>query len=134
MADFNSLMVQRVAGSMHAHEVLNSIAHAVHAMATEKGFHDAPVPVGNQCANLHGEVSELWEAYRESRLNVECDKGDKMREASVPVLTCAEEELADIVIRALDTAVELRVDIGRAVVAKMAFNATRSHRHGGKVA
>ena len=49
-------------------------------------------------------------------------------------LTCLEEELADIVIRAFDTAKALGVDIERAVSVKHAFNASRPYRHGGKVA
>jgi NTP pyrophosphatase (non-canonical NTP hydrolase) len=49
-------------------------------------------------------------------------------------LTCIEEELADIIIRTLDTAQAFGVDIDRAVTAKMAYNATRPHRHGGKLA
>lgn len=57
-----------------------------------------------------------------------------MAAAGVPVLTCAEEELADIIIRAMDTAKRLGVNIGRAIAVKHAFNATRPHRHGGKAA
>jgi NTP pyrophosphatase (non-canonical NTP hydrolase) len=62
------------------------------------------------CANLHGEVSELWEATRKDTLNKLCDKTNDM--------TNAEEELADIVIRAFDSAVTLGISIGTAIKKK----------------
>lgn len=106
---------------------LNEMARIVHETATEKGWHEPPVGVGTFVANLHGEVSELWEAYRSGTLGAPCGK------AGVG-LTCLEEELADILIRTLDMADTLGVDIARAVATKHAYNRTRSHRHGGKVA
>ena len=94
--------------------------------AEEHGFHDEGV--NDSCpawvANLHGEVSELWEAYRKGSLNEPCDK-------PAP-LTNAEEELADIVIRVFDTAVQLDIDIENAVEIKYSYNLTRPFRHGGK--
>lgn len=98
------------------------------ANAVNKGFHDvgANDTVAAMVANLHGEVSELWEAYRKNRLHEPCDK---------PIeLTCAEEELADIVIRVFDTAEQLGIDIQRAIEVKHQYNTTRPWRHGGKVA
>lgn len=41
-------------------------------------------------------------------------------------------ELADIVIRVMDAAVEYGIDLEDEVTLKMAYNATRAHRHGGK--
>jgi NTP pyrophosphatase (non-canonical NTP hydrolase) len=113
---------------------LNTLADEFYEVAKKSGFHDEPVPVAVSVANLHGEVSELWESFRKQTLNQPCDKASKMEKVGVPSLTCLEEELADIVIRALDTAKEHNVDIGRAVLYKNAFNATRSYKHGGKIA
>jgi NTP pyrophosphatase (non-canonical NTP hydrolase) len=42
-------------------------------------------------------------------------------------------ELADIVIRVGDLAERLGIDLERAVREKHSYNATRAHRHGGKV-
>jgi hypothetical protein len=72
---------------------LRFLATHVHAIAASKGFHDEPVPMAVACANLHGEVSELWEAYRRGMLDKPCDK------KTAEPLTCLEEELADIIIR-----------------------------------
>lgn len=41
-------------------------------------------------------------------------------------------ELADIVIRALDFADARNIDLGAMIEEKIAYNATRGHRHGGK--
>ena len=118
-------------------EVLNRLRDHVHEVASNKGFHDPDMEVQGMAryvANLHAEASELWEATRAGRLHEPCDKADKMVAVGIAPLTCAEEELADIVIRVLDTAKILGVDIGRAVALKDAYNQTRSHRHGGKSA
>ena len=82
--------------------------------------------------NLHSEISELWEAYRENREIKPCDKAEKMAGMGLSPLTCLEEELADIVIRALDTAYSYGIDIDNAIATKMAYNATRGNRYGGK--
>lgn len=106
---------------------LNELRDKAYQNAVDHGFYDAGRPtVADYCANLHGEVSELWEAHRKGKLLDQCDK-------PVP-LNCLEEELADIIIRCCDMAGAMQVDLDRAVAEKMAFNATRSYRHGGKVA
>lgn len=109
-------------------KTLNEWANECWRNAEAHGFHDDGVnsEAPSWVANLHGEVSELWEAYRRGKLSEQCDK---------PIaLTCAEEELADIIIRALDTAVQLGIDIEHAVEVKHAYNISRPFRHGGKVA
>ncbi len=113
--------------------IISQVACEMYEIARSKGFHDgetidgqAPANFGSWCANLHAEVSELWEAYRRHSLNSDCDK---------PVaMTCAQEELADIVIRAMDTAVALGIDLGDAILKKSEYNRARAHRHGGKAA
>lgn len=110
---------------------ISDVAQLMYDIAASKGFHEnevrscVPSNFGSWCSNLHSEVSELWEAYRKGLLNDGCDKGG---------LTCAEEELADIVIRAMDTAVALGVDLGSAIERKATYNKTRPYRHGDKKA
>lgn len=110
---------------------LSKVAKHVYKVATISGFHENDKDldngrIGEFCSNLHGEVSELWEAYRKGNLFKPCDK-------PIP-LNCAAEELADIVIRAMDVAVALGIDIGEAVASKDSYNQTRPYKHGNKKA
>lgn len=115
--------------------MLNELRDKAYNNAVNKGFYDAGTPsVSAYCANLHGEVSELWEAHRHNQLYAPCDKAADMILAGCVPLSCAQEEIADIIIRALDMAGALGIDLDEAVQQKMKFNATRSYRHGGKVA
>jgi hypothetical protein len=117
--------------------ILSALAVHVYTVADISGFHEddkysydgkmlVDGRIGEYCANLHGEVSELWEAYRKGILYNQCDKNIE--------LNCAAEELADIVIRAMDMAVALKINIGEAIAAKDAYNQTRPYKHGGKKA
>jgi NTP pyrophosphatase (non-canonical NTP hydrolase) len=120
-------------------KTLNEIAEQVHSQAVAMGWHNFETETEGQfitrmVANGHAEHSELWEAYRNGTLIYPCDKAAKMRESGLEPLTNLEEELADIIIRTLDAAGRLKVDIARAVESKHRYNATRGHRHGGKIA
>lgn len=111
---------------------LSQFAVEVEANAVAKGFRpmgrcDDREAVAVFVSNEHSEVSELWEAYRAGKLHEPCDKPGLG-------LTCAEEELADVVIRAMDASRALGVDLGAAVVAKHKYNLSRPRLHGGKKA
>lgn len=116
--------------------VINQLACDVYALACDKGWHRSleDAYMGRFIANLHSEASELWEAYRRNALSKPCDKAEEMEAIGLKPLTCLEEELADIVIRALDTAKAFGVNIGNAIHAKHTFNRSRPERHGGKAA
>ena len=117
-------------------DALNELSKAAYDNAKAKGFHDKDDQnslVDNYkgwVANFHSEVSELWEAAKTNNLNQLCDKAQFMEDQLGDHLTCEEEELADIIIRVLDTAGARGINIGRAVLLKMAYNATRPHMHG----
>lgn len=130
-------------------EILNRLRDAVSANAKAKGFKDPPPGIPREVwqspqldviraavysANLHGEQSEMWEAARKGKLHAPCDKAQGMIDKGLPSLTCAEEELADIIIRCLDNAAEFNVDIAKAVAVKMAYNSGRAYKHGDKLA
>ncbi len=114
---------------------IDEIADAVHENAKAHGFHSKQSErafLNEQLNNLHDEVSELHEAARMGTLHDYCDKSEKMIRLGLPILTCIEEEYADIIIRALDQCRRLKVDISRAIKSKHAFNKSRPYKHGKK--
>lgn len=116
---------------------INEWAREVHRLARDKGWHDRPmrdadgnVNVDAVAAKLMLAVSELSEALEELR-----EQPDVLAMYVSPLNGKPEGfdvELADAVIRILDMAEALGLDIEAAMVAKHAYNATRGHRHGNK--
>lgn len=94
--------------------------------ATAKGWNDKPIPIPEQIALLHSEASEALEAYRNQEPLL------WTKENGSPEGIAA--EYADIVIRVCHYASVLGFDLEDVLEQKMAYNATRAHRHGGKIA
>ena len=118
-------------------DAINTVAAIVHQNALVKGFHPPHQSdnqfIDSQTNNLHDEVSELHEAWREGRFLHPCDKAAKMYGMELRALSCAEEEYADIVIRVLDQCERLGINIGKAIAVKHQYNLSRPERHGGKL-
>lgn len=111
---------------------LNELAKAVHQNAVDKGWWDTDRPFPEVLALIHSEVSEALEEYRDGRksheiyYSVGTNGGQKPEGISI--------ELADIIIRVLDYTGSEGIDLDEAIRLKMAYNKTRPHRHGGKLA
>lgn len=94
----------------------------LYEIAKEKGWHDRPRHISEIVALLHSEASEILEEARDGRTELSYDENGKP--VGVP------SELADLVIRALDAAEELGIDLERVIEIKAAYNRTRPIRHG----
>lgn len=87
------------------------------AHAELQGIEDA-----RRIALMHSELSEGLEGLRHG--NPPSDH--------IPKFSAIEEELADCIIRIMDVSQERGWKVAEALIAKAAFNQTRTHKHGGK--
>jgi NTP pyrophosphatase (non-canonical NTP hydrolase) len=115
---------------------INQIAEELYQQACAKGWHSAEETVDHYiektCNNIHDEVSELHEAWRNNELHKLCDKASGMIATGLRPLTCMEEEFADILIRCLDSCRKLGINPMEVIHIKNEYNKTRAYRHGGK--
>lgn len=105
-------------------KVFDEIQAEVHETAKEKGWYDEKRNLGELIALTHGELSEALEAIRKNTWEMS---------EKIPDYTEFEEELADVIIRVMDMAEYYgSIDLVGAILAKIKYNKTRPHKHGGK--
>lgn len=113
--------------SDHAHSFTHSfrtVQRAVNETAHDRGWYEpAKTPV--ECiALIHSELSEAIEALRTPGWRNQISK--KIGSPFIDV----EEEFADAIIRIMDLAEDMSLDVAGAIVAKAAYNKGRPIRHG----
>lgn len=104
---------------------IDELQFVCHELAVEKGFwpEGEKRNVPEMLALIHAEISEALEEYRRGKMEVYYPhKAPKPEGFGV--------ELADTVIRILDLAGGLNIDLQKLIRIKLEFNKTRPHRHG----
>lgn len=101
--------------------LMEELQETIHITAVSKGWWEQSRETGTLLALIHSEISEALEADRKNAVD------DK-----IPQYSGLEAELADAIIRILDMAEGLELRVIEAMMAKIEFNKTRTHKHGGK--
>ena len=101
-------------------DLFEALSLDIHQMNYANGFWDnVQDNFSSKIALVHSELSEALEADRKNLMD------DKL-----PDRHGREVELADAMIRIFDLAGRYDMDLGGALVAKIAYNASRPYKHG----
>ena len=106
---------------------INDLVKMVHENAVAHGWWET-LHLPDKLVMLHAEVSEAVEAFREQDTHTLADILYDERGKPIGFAT----ELADTVIRAMDIAGQLGIDLDLVISTKHAYNITRPYRHGNK--
>lgn len=106
---------------------IRSWTNEIHKNAVDHGWWESEERnTGEIISNIHAEVSEAWEAYREGKIDTTVEDNGKPEGLWV--------ELADTVIRILDLCGRFEIDLEHIIAMKHEYNKGRPYRHGNKAA
>lgn len=94
---------------------VQSVQNKLHGQAKAMGWHDKPREIGTLIALCHSELSEALEGARKD-----------LYDDHLPNRKMLEVELADCIIRILDMAGALELDVAGAIAAKHHYNSMRA--------
>lgn len=101
-------------------EHIKGFSEEVHETAREHGF--GGYTEEKYLLLMHSEIAEITEALRH----------DNPLSKKIPGFSLVEEEVADLIIRALDYGEGKELDIAGALIAKARYNKGRPYKHGKK--
>lgn len=105
-------------------KTISELQAEAHRIAVEHGFWADQPHFGESIALIHSEVSEALEERRKGAETFSTYYREDGKPEGIP------SELADVVIRVMDVCGYYDIDLETAIVEKMAFNETRSYKHG----
>lgn len=112
---------------------IRELQKQVHETAIGAGWYDGELGeksesrIASMLCLIHSEVSEALEDLRHNRMELEGDASSgRLKPVGFP------SELADIIVRVLDLAEWLGIDMEQAIQDKASFNSRRDYKHGGK--
>jgi NTP pyrophosphatase (non-canonical NTP hydrolase) len=105
-------------------KTLNQMTAEIREVNVAKGWRTGNNTFGDYIALLHSELSEALEAYRDRRFEPYTAPNGKPDDVG--------SEMADLLIRLLDTCDVLGIDLAAEYERKIAFNWTRPYQHGGR--
>ncbi|MGK9252391.1 hypothetical protein KXR95_12675 [Paenibacillus humicus] len=120
------MITRRAEGVANLNVGINDLVDAAHKNAVAKGWWDEERSFGEIVALIHSEASEALEDFRNGHAPTKVWYEGGVKPCGIP------SELADIVIRVFDACGRYGIDLESAIAEKMAYNATRPIRHGGK--
>jgi NTP pyrophosphatase (non-canonical NTP hydrolase) len=97
----------------------------IHSNAVDHGWWDKERNIPECLCLIHSEVSEALEDYRSDKMETTYRASDSKPEGFP-------SELADIVIRVMDLAGGMGIDLEKEILVKHEYNRTRTWKHGGK--
>lgn len=118
--------------AMELDATLSRMADEVERVNRANGWYEEDRTIGDDVALLHSEASEMLEAYREHGLADMTAPPFPGEPDRLPKPEGFGSEAADVLIRLLDTCKRRGVDLGFEYRRKIAHNAQRGYRHGGK--
>lgn len=115
---------------------LEDMQAEVYQVNVANGWFESERTFGDDVALLHSEVSEMFEAFREHGFEDQTVTAlGSISRSGEPVRNKPEgvgSEIADVLIRLLDTCQRRGIDLRAEYQRKIAYNRTRGYHHGGR--
>jgi len=133
------MVMENSRGLVDARQVINALAERCWITARRKGFWEDADAIRKRMGTLEAQAQVVDMAISQKTMLVVSELGEfieALRTGTIldpdehcPECWHGEVELADAVIRILDMAHQLKFNLGKAIIAKMAFNQSRPSKH-----